>query len=213
MTSPTAPCLRLASHPVQKVPQRFHLLLKQILAGIALDDNRLVEQEDAILSVVAPDASALRKGGGPAEQRAQHLQCLVDPVRLIDGLVASILTRDEEHEQCRCSLTGTQCAREIRHGEDLPFLTRQYRTFCPESQMKRSPTLARPIRSCDKRSHPAARPGRLRSRSPGPVVGRPGPRAGGESADGSGPPARRHQQSASTRPEVPGTVKPGRVTK
>jgi hypothetical protein len=123
----------LASHPAEKIPQRGHLLFNQMLAFVSLNDDRLVKQELAALGVVTPDATALRKGGGPAEHGAQHVQCLFDPEPLIDGLVAAILARDEQDQQGRCGFAGTECSGEIWH-EDLYFFTCQYPTFCPESQ-------------------------------------------------------------------------------
>ena len=76
MTRPMAPCR--ASRPMRwrNSRKRVHVPLKQVLAGVALDDDRLVEQQLAALGVVTPDAPALREGGGSAEQRAQHLQRL-----------------------------------------------------------------------------------------------------------------------------------------
>jgi hypothetical protein len=50
---------RLASHPIAKVPQRWHLLLDRMLACVALNDDRLVKQELAALGVVTPDAPTL----------------------------------------------------------------------------------------------------------------------------------------------------------
>ena len=132
---------RLATHPVEEVPQRRHLLFDRWLARIALDDDRLVEQELAALGVVAPDASALREGGRPAEERAQDVQRLLDPEPLIDGLVVTILAGDEQDQQGRGGLAGTEGTGEIGH-EDLRFFIRQSPTFCPESQAAISPMLA-----------------------------------------------------------------------
>jgi hypothetical protein len=96
----------LAAHAAEEFTEGFDVPLQQGLAGIALDDDRLVEQQPAALGVVTPDATALREGSGSAEQRAQHFQRLLDPEPLVDGLVAAILARDEQHEQGRCGLAG-----------------------------------------------------------------------------------------------------------
>jgi hypothetical protein len=64
--------------------------LDRLFAGVALEDHWLIEEELAALGVIPPDAFALREGGGPAEQRAECLQCLLDPIALIDGLIGAV---------------------------------------------------------------------------------------------------------------------------
>src|SRR5262249_19570541 len=55
------PLAGLPPDPMEEVPQGGHLLVDQSLVRVALDHNRLVEQELAPLCVVTPDASAFRR--------------------------------------------------------------------------------------------------------------------------------------------------------
>ena len=69
-----APWLCLAAHPVQERLQLSGSAFDRLLAGIALDDDRLVEKQLAALGIIPPDAFALGEGGRPAEQRAECLE-------------------------------------------------------------------------------------------------------------------------------------------
>ena len=137
ITNPIAPCS--ASRPIRwrKSRSRGDLLLQHLLAGIALDDHRLVEQELAALGVVTPDATTLRKGGGSAEQRAQYVQCLLHPIRLIDGLVAAIMARDEQHQQRRRRLCWHLTHRRNLACEDLHFFSLPVSYFLPGKSSER----------------------------------------------------------------------------
>jgi hypothetical protein len=90
---------RLTSHPVEKVPQHGHLLVNHLLARVALDHNRVIEQELTTLGVVTPNAFATREGSGPTKQCAKHFQSFLDPVPLVDGPIAAILAGDKQHQQ------------------------------------------------------------------------------------------------------------------
>ena len=51
---------------MQKFPQHGHLLLDHLLAGVAVDDHRVIQQELAALGIVTPNAFASREGRGDA---------------------------------------------------------------------------------------------------------------------------------------------------
>lgn len=105
-----------------------------LFAGIALDDNGLVEQQLSTLSVVPPDAFALGEGGGTAEQHAEGFQGLIDPVALVDRLVGAVAAGDEEHQQRRGTFAGTEGFGEIGRSRRPPFLLPSVWTFWAESQ-------------------------------------------------------------------------------
>jgi hypothetical protein len=90
---------RLTSHPVEKVSQHGHRLVNQLFACVALDDNRVIEQELATLGVVTSNTFAPWKGSCPTEQCAKHIESFLDPIPLVDGLIAAILARDKQHQQ------------------------------------------------------------------------------------------------------------------
>jgi len=96
---PDSSLLRLPTHVVEELPQLRRLPLDRLLARVALDDDRLIEQQPPALGIVAPDASALRESRRPAEQRPQDAQRLVDPMHLVDRPVIAIPARDEQHQQ------------------------------------------------------------------------------------------------------------------
>jgi hypothetical protein len=63
----------LTSHPVEKVPQRGHLLVNQMLARVAVDNDRVIKQKLPALGVVPPNTLTPWKGRRPTEQCAKHV--------------------------------------------------------------------------------------------------------------------------------------------
>jgi hypothetical protein len=59
---------RLTSHQVEKVPKHGLLLVNQMLARVALNDNWVIKQEFATLSVVTPNTFAPWEGSGPTQK-------------------------------------------------------------------------------------------------------------------------------------------------
>jgi prolyl oligopeptidase len=115
------------SHSRQKCSERCSVGFKQRIVRIALNDDRLIVQELAALSVISPDTSALRKGRCTAKEGSKHLQRLVNPVFLRNRLIRSIFAWNKEHKQRRFRLDSAQRLSRISHIVDS-------NTFCPESQ-------------------------------------------------------------------------------
>jgi hypothetical protein len=122
------------SHPVKKGSQGRCLLLQDLLACVALDDHRLIEEQYAALGIVTPDAPALGKGRRTAEKRSQHGHGFAYPKLLVNRFVGPVLAWDEQDQQRRGNLAGPQDSGKLGHAEDLRFFLAQYLTFCPKSQ-------------------------------------------------------------------------------
>ena len=146
MTRPTAPCLCLTAHAVEKFTQFDHLVFNDMLARVALDDNRLIKQELAALGVVTPYSPALRKGGRPAEQSAKHIQRFLDPIRLIDWRLLRSLLGMNSTSNADAALLAPKTAGEIWHVEDLRFFTFSIRLSA--RKVKRKMPLAPCSRLC-----------------------------------------------------------------
>jgi hypothetical protein len=58
---------------VEKVPQRGHLLVNQMLARVAVDNDRVIKQKLPALGVVPPNTLISWKGRRPTEQCAKHV--------------------------------------------------------------------------------------------------------------------------------------------
>jgi hypothetical protein len=110
-----------------------------LLASIALNNHRLVEEKPSSLAVITPNAFSLWKRGRSTKQRAECRSRFSHPIALIDVPTGSVLARDEQHKERRCSLARLEHLGEIGHG-DLRFFILKIIDFLGK---KSSATLAR----------------------------------------------------------------------
>src|SRR5262249_43435656 len=88
-----------ATHAMQERTQFHRVLLNRLLARVALDDDWFVKEQSATLGVITPHTRPLGKSRGPTEQVAQNMECFINPSLLVNSLVATVLARDEQHQQ------------------------------------------------------------------------------------------------------------------
>ena len=89
---------RFCPEPDEKRSEIFGLPFEPIFSGIALNHHRFIEKQLAALRIVAPYTLTLGEGSGPAEEPAECRQRFVHSVGLIDRLVGSVPTRNEQDQ-------------------------------------------------------------------------------------------------------------------
>src|SRR2546423_187078 len=87
---------------------------------------------------ILDEGSKAGSAEGAAEQGAQNRQRLLYPVRLVDGLAGAIVARDEQYQERKCALAGSERSGEIRHGGDLRFSLFPASDFLPRKSIEKA---------------------------------------------------------------------------